>query len=168
MATLSIAVILTGWVRGGGGKNFIDEIPRICQIDFWHNHKNIFGYEFTYLAPKSSSPLNDASVVSQSLKGKYQVGHHISSHVVADIADVECKTMMIDAEGGEFINFFKVYSEILVDRVEIKTNQGHEFTVGAPVRAPINSSQTVEKAEMSDQNKLIAIRAGLGGHIHNT
>ena len=88
------------------------------------------------------------------------MGHHIGSMVNPQI---ETKTMTIDVEGGEFINFFQVFSENLADRIEIKTNKGQKFEVGSEIK----ENHKVEKPLMTETSRLIAIRAGLGGHIHN-
>ena len=43
---------------------------------------------------------------------------------------MKCKTIKLDNEKEECITDMKIFTENLVDRIEIKTSLGHEYVVG--------------------------------------
>ena len=43
---------------------------------------------------------------------------------------MKCKTVKLEIEKDECINGMKLFSENLVDRIEIKTSLGKEYVIG--------------------------------------
>mmetsp|Transcript_7010 Transcript_7010/g.11774 ORF Transcript_7010/g.11774 Transcript_7010/m.11774 type:complete len:88 (+) Transcript_7010:256-519(+) len=76
---------------------------------------------------------------------------------------VKCDTLTLKLDEGEFINGVKVFSANLVDRIEFKTNLGNKFEAGSRPK----EEHLVEEADMRENHRLIGIKCGLGGHIHN-
>ena len=111
----------------------------MSKVEIYSDGTNIFGYELFY-------------------EGGYQVGHHIGSMLTPA---VKCHTLQLDK--GDFINSVLVYTENLVDRIVLYTNNGREFAVGGDIKP----EHKVNDAQMKKAHKLIAFRGGFGGHLHN-
>ena len=76
-------------------------------MEIYHDGTNVFGYEVFY-------------------EGGYEVGHHLGSMLTPSVTSVS-----LELEDGDYINSVKVFSENLIDRIELKTAQGKSLVAGS-------------------------------------
>ena len=121
-------------------------------MDFYTDGKEIHGYEIIY---KSE---NNSNAVSQDTgKEVFEVGHHIGTMLNPS---VERKTIVLE-EGEDIIGLVS-YNQNLVDRLEFKTSKGRDLAVGKQDVSGYTKTSVIPEGQ-----KLIAMDAGMGGHIHH-
>ena len=72
--------------------------------------------------------------------------------------------MKLDLSKDERITNIKIFSDNLVDRIEVKTSLGSSREFGGKKK---DAHQVSEIKEMTDGSRLVALKGGLGGHLHN-
>ena len=113
-------------------------LPQIKAIEVYHDGSLVFGYEFFY-------------------QNNVQVGHHIGVHIHAD---VRCDRF--DLTPGEYLVEIGGRLGDICDQINFKTSTGRTFIGGGAGGQPVTCDTSG-----STKPCIIAMGAGMGGHIHN-